>query len=268
MAESMTTKSIKDILLFPFREPDWRSRFLIGAALVLAGYFIPIVPLVFAIGYALQIMRRAALGESLTLPAWDEWGRFGVDGLRAILVALIYLLPGFVVLLGGMGLYFATSFSMPAMYENDIVAAGWNSAWPWVFLGGMAIMFLSMFLGTVLLAVGAVPLPMALAHLAVRDKVSAAFHPREWWPLVRANTLGYFVAWVVGVGLAALLYLAQMLVGYSVILCCLVPFVSAVGGFYLSLVGAALFGQFYRESVGTLASEGPALSFDEDAPSA
>lgn len=264
MAEPITTRSLKDILLFPFREPDWRGRFLIGAALVLAGMIIPVLPLIFVCGYALHIMRRVALGEDPTLPPWDEWGKFALDGLRAMVVALIYLLPGILVLTGGMTLYFVSSVSMPAMYENDIVAAGPDSVWPWVFLGGMAIMFLSMFLGTALLAVGAVPLPMALAHLAVRDRFSAAFHPREWWPRVRANAGGYFVAWVVGVGLAALLYIANMLVSYSVVLCCLSPLLSAAGGFYLSLVGAALFGQFYRDNVGMPALEEPPLLFDEN----
>ena len=264
MAEPITTRSLKEILLFPFREPNWRSRFLIGAALVLAGYVIPILPLIFVCGYALHIMRRVALGEEPALPAWDEWGKFGVDGLRSMAAALIYLLPGILVLAAGMGLYFASSFTLPMIGESpQYFGSGTETVWPWVFMGSMAVMFLSMFLGTALLAVGAVPLPMSLAHLAVRDQFSAAFHPREWWPRVRANAAGYFAAWVVAAGLAAMMYIAQMLVGYSVILCCLAPFVSAAGGFYVSLVGAALFGQFYRDSMGTPAAEEPPLLFDD-----
>jgi hypothetical protein len=264
MAEPMTTRSLKDILLFPFREPNWRGRFLIGAALVLAGYVIPILPLIFVVGYTLQIMRRVALGEDPTLLPWDEWGRFAVDGLRGMLVGLVYLLPGILVLTVGMGLYMFTSMSGPFMNQGGVSTYGGEEVWVVSFLASMAIMFLSMCLGTALLTVGAVPLPVALTHFAVQDKVSAAFRPREWWPQVRANAGSYFVVWVVGVGLGTMLYFAQMLVGYSVILCCLVPFVSAAGGFYLSLVAAALFGQFYRESAGQPAPDEPVLLFDED----
>jgi len=264
VAEPLTMKSVKDILLFPFRGAEWRGRFLIGSALVLAGYVIPIVPLLFVCGYALQIMRRVAQGEDPALLPWDEWGRYAVDGVRSMAAAAIYLLPGFVVLAAGMGLYFASSFAMPGMYENQILSSDPESVWPWVFLGGMSAMFLSMFLGTVLLAIGAAPLPMALAHLAMRDQFSAAFHPREWWPRVRANAAGYFAAWVVAAGLAAMLYFASTLLSYSVILCCVSPFLSAAGGFYLSLVSAALFGQFYRDSMEAPVAEAPPLLFDED----
>jgi hypothetical protein len=50
-------------------------------------------------------------------------------------------------------------------------------------------------------------------------------------------------------GLMAMLYLAIMLAYYTIILCCLIPFLLAPTSFYLLLVGAALFGQIYRESV-------------------
>ena len=41
----------------------------------------------------------------------------------------------------------------------------------------------------------------------------------------------------------------NMIAYCTVVLCCLIPFVLAPIGFYLSLVSAALFGQTYRESV-------------------
>ena len=264
MSERMNTTAIKEILLFPFRDPNWRSRFLIGAALVFVGTWIPILPLIFVVGYSLRILRQTALGERPSLGPWDEWGRFTVDGLRGMLVALVYLLPGILVMTIGFGLYFASGLA-PILSESGAVPYGYGNEEVWVttFLAAMAIMFLSMALGTALLAVGAMPLPVALAHFAVQDKVGAAFRAREWWPLVRANAAGYFVVWVIGAGLASLLYFAQMLVGYTIILCCLVPLVSAAGGFYLSVVAAALFGQFYRESVGAPAAEEPPLLFDE-----
>lgn len=264
MAEMMTVRSLKELLTFPFRDPNWRGRFAIGAALVLAGHIIPILPLIFVVGYSLRILRQTALGERPGLGPWDEWGRFTADGVRGMLVALVYLLPGILVMTIGMGLYLASGFA-PILSESGAVPYGYGNEEVWVttFLAAMAIMFLSMALGTALLAVGAVPLPVALAHFAVKDKVGAAFRAREWWPLVRVNAAGYFVVWVIGAGLASLLYFAQMVVGYTIILCCLVPLVSAAGGFYLSVVAAALFGQFYRDSMEGPVAENQAMLFGE-----
>jgi hypothetical protein len=114
---------------------------------------------------------------------------------------------------------------------------------------GMGILMLSMFLGSLLMFLGALPLPMATAHMLACDKLGAAFRMREWYQLLRANWLGYGISFVIVAGLVAVLYTAIMLLYYSVVLCCIVPFVAAPIGFYLSLVSAATFGQTYRESV-------------------
>jgi hypothetical protein len=84
--------------------------------------------------------------------------------------------------------------------------------------------------------------------------VAAAFRVREWWPLLRANKLGYLIAWVVVAGLMALSYAALIMVYYTLVLCCFIPLLMAPAGFYVSLVSAALFGQTYRESVAMLAA--------------
>jgi len=49
---------LKAVFRFPF-QGKWRDRFLVGTALTFAGFVIPIVPLIFVYGYALQIMRQA-----------------------------------------------------------------------------------------------------------------------------------------------------------------------------------------------------------------
>lgn len=249
MSEAITTSSLKDVFKFPFQGPNWQSRFMVGAALTFANSFIPFVPLVFVYGYFLQVMRQAAKGEDLSLPAWDDWGKLGMDGLRAILVGLVYLLPGMLVFFGGMALYMAASFAFPLLMSGAQDESSLAVVWLMIFLASMVIMFVSMFIGSLLLMLGAIPMPVAMAHFVSQDKVSAAFRVREWWPLLRANKLGYFISWVVVAGLMAILYLAIMLAYYTIILCCLIPFLLAPISFYLLLVGSALFGQTYRESL-------------------
>jgi hypothetical protein len=171
-----------------------------------------------------------------------------------MLVGLVYLLPGILVLLGGVTLYFASIFSWPLLASaaerggDGQVALLLSIS----ILGSMAIMMLSMLLGSLLILLGLIPLPVVTAHFALQDKVAAAFRIREWWPLLRANKLGYFAAWVVVFGLMSVLYFAFAMAYYTLILCCLVPLLAAPVSFYVTLIGAVLFGQTYRESMAIL----------------
>lgn len=243
MNEVTTMTSLREIFSFPFRGPEWRNRFIIGSAILIASFLIPILPLIFVYGYAVAVMRRAIGEEALALPRWDDWGKLAGDGLKAMVVGFVYLLPGLLVTFGGFALYFVATLATPFALE-----AGDQGWWPLLFFGSFITLFLSMFLGTVLMVLGAVPLPMATANFVADDDLSAAFRVRQWWELLRANPLGNFIAWVVVAGLMGILYLALMLMYYTLVFCCAIPFLSAPIGFYLLLVGAALFGRTYRES--------------------
>jgi hypothetical protein len=146
-------------------------------------------------------------------------------------------------------LYFVVAFSLPflmafAQEESRLVVL-----LPLLFLASMAILFISIFLGPLLLFLGVIPLPAATANFVAYDEVSAAFRVREWLRLLWANRLGYLIAFVVVAGLLAMLYFAMMLAVYTLILLPLAYLLVAPFGFYLSLVSGVLFGQTYRESV-------------------
>ena len=256
MSEAIALTPLKALLKFPFQGPDWRNRFLTGTAVTLAGFFVPLLPTIFVSGYTVRIMRRAIQGQDLEPLPWDDWGKLGVDGLRLLVVSLVYTLPGILVLTAGWFLYMISSFSFPLLMSGA-GGRGNEGLAMLVMFGGMAILMLSMFLGFALILVCLIPLPAAMAHFVAQDKVAAAFRVREWWPLLRANRSGYFAAWVVIFGLITLLNFVITLAYYSVVLCCLIPFLAAPVGFYVSLVALALFGQTYRESV---EMAGPAVS--------
>ncbi|MBN1810980.1 MAG: DUF4013 domain-containing protein [Anaerolineae bacterium] len=269
MSQELTTTSIKTLLKFPFKGRDWRGRFLIGTLLYLA-CFVPILGLaagILIVGYVIQVMRRASKGEELTMPAWDDWGGMLKDGLQGLVVQIVYMLPGLVVFYGGMFLYFVaiigSNILIPFMgSENGDPTVG--ILFILLFFGSFAIMFLSMAVGGLLMILGMVPLPMALAHFSAQGKVSAAFRVREWWPLLRANKLGYFIAWVIVAGVGAISYLALMPLYLALsftffllpflmffVLIILVPLY-----LYLSMVGAAVFGRTYWESVALVEASG------------
>ena len=46
MTETLTTISLKKYFKYPFQEPNWQGRFLVGSVLILAGFFIPMTRIV------------------------------------------------------------------------------------------------------------------------------------------------------------------------------------------------------------------------------
>lgn len=260
MPEFGTTASLKDIFRFPFRGPQWQTRLLIGAALMVANFLIPFVPAIFVSGYTLRVMRQAIRGDKLELPPWDDWGEMAKDGLDVLLISLVYLAPGIVVLVGGTLVvcvaWFGLPFFMALLAESGRAGIWLTFLFPLLLMGAMLLMFVSIVVGYLLCILGGAPLPMAKAHLAAQGELAAAFRVKEWGSLLRGNRLSFFIAWVVMVGLFAIWYTGAILAYYTLILTLLVPFLATLCGFYSSLVGAALFGQVYRESVELQAGAG------------
>ncbi len=256
MSKLSSLESVKDILTFPLRGEHSLERFAIACALVAASFIVPILPLIFVLGYLLRILRQAIAGETLSLPAWDDWGQLLTDGLRMAVINLVYLLPGILVTFCGFGIYMLCSFSLPFTESAAMHGSHTEAIFPIIFLAGMVILFLSMFVGSFLMIAGGVPLPMAVCHFAAHDDVSAAFRVSEWWKLIKANPGCYFVAWVNTAGLMAIMYVVVMMAYWTIILCCLVPVLGALAGFYASAVSAALFGEAYREAQAKASSSG------------
>ena len=258
MSEPMSIPSIKSIFRFPFHGMGWGKRFLIGAALTFLSFVIPIVPGVFVCGYLLEVMRRAVNGELLTLPDWTDWGKLGLDGLKYILVNLVFLLPGALIYLLGFGFYFIVTFGFSLASNLAQNSRGFETVFVPVFLLALLAFFISILLGPILLMLGAIPLPAATSNLAVEGRLAAGFRLRQWWPVLWKNKLGYFIAWTLLLGLFIILYLVIFLAYITCILCWLIPFLMAPMGFYLGLVYAALFGETFRESLDSHVSEQPA----------
>ncbi|MGB9777282.1 MAG: DUF4013 domain-containing protein [Anaerolineae bacterium] len=233
-----TLVELKHLFRFPFQEPDWVNRFIIGSALIFAGWVVPILPVLFVYGYAVEVMRRVIGGEEPSLPPWQDWGRLFVDGLRAFAVGLVYLLPGTLVYFGGMGLYFA-SFFIPLLANREPTMA--------LVMVTMALFFISLFLGSLLLFLGAIPLPAAMAHFVAENRLGAAFQVRRWWAVLKERRWEYLAAWILLFGMMGLLYVLWMLLYYTICLCWLMPILAAPVAFYTTLVFAALFGQVWRE---------------------
>ncbi len=253
-AKTETIDPVKRLLRFPFDAPNWHTPFLIGTGLIWANYVIPLVPLVFVYGYALRIMRQTIAGQPPSMPSWDDWGAIGRDGLIAIVVGLVYMLPAIAVFLIGALLYVFGFMGQPliaTLIDDPGVAAGIGIIG---IFGGLAGLFLAMFLGFILTLAGFIPLPAAIAHALAEDDLGAAFRLRQIWRLIRADAWSYFSAWIIGGGLAMVGYVVFMAGYYTFVLLCLMPFLVAPLFFYTSAVSMAIFGESYRQNASLLPS--------------
>lgn len=234
------------LLRFPFREREAQHRFLLGCALLIVGTVIPILPTIFVYGYLLRVMRASIRGEGWRLPPWEEWGDLFVEGLKSLAVTLAYLAPGWLVFMFGFAIYFmAGPFSIVLMRSAP---RGASSAMLVSFLVGMAVLFISLSIGTFLSILGTLPLPVALARLAESGRIGDAFHLRAIWRAVRASFWAYVGAWVIIVGLAGIAYLLYTVLYFTWVLCFVAFLVLMPAMFYVLTIGAVVFGEYYRQA--------------------
>ena len=238
------TTQLKPFFRFPIKDFQARSRFIAGSALMLGGFIVPILPGLLAYGYALRIMRATAEGEPPSMPPWDDWTSLLSLGLRGAIISLVFMLPALSVILLGLAVYFGTFFLIPLTsgaeaYESDPILV-------LLFLA-LGAMFFSMAIGSILLILGSIPLPASIAHFVTKDQLSAAFKVREWWPILSANRLAYFISFVIVAGILGIAYYAFFVLYSTLILLCVAFFLLAPLGFYTMLVAASLFGETYRE---------------------
>ena len=248
MNETFSTPTLRTTFKFPFQEKDWILPFVIGIALIFSGMIVPIIPVIFVYGYIAEVMRIAIKGEELILPQWKNWGKLFLDGIRCLGVALIYLGPGMLVSIIGFMAYFlmliisiAISASSPSYNPTN------SGLYILTSFGAMAILFISMALGTILLFAGAIPLPAALANYIAHDKFGSAFHIREWTKIIGRDKWGYLVAWLLMFGMISAAYLNFLITYWTFILCIFGFLLVYPVFFYILLISATLFGQSYRQ---------------------
>jgi hypothetical protein len=243
MASAFSTKSLQQALTYPFIDPRWKNKFLIGIGLSLACMFIPVIPSLFVTGYLYQIIHRLIVENGdLYLPEWDDWGLFLKDGWRLLCVTLVYYLPVILIFIFGWVVYSAAMIVMIAQGETDP-----NSAIPLIMLLGMAVFFLCMALSTILGIAVSVITPVVIGHTVARGSLSAGFDFISWWKVFKANPGGFLLTLLVLYGMLAATYILSQVFSMTIILMCFIFILPMIVNFYMMLVGAAMIGAAYRE---------------------
>lgn len=206
---------LREALGYPLRgdRGDAAETLAVGGGLHLLAWFLPVVPLVFVVGYLVRVLRGAgdAAGAPATFRSPGGLGGVGTlvrDGLLGSVVVAAYALPPVVAL--------AVTFT--GIVGGDASLDGFGSVA--VAAGGTATLFVA--------AGFAYALPAALAAFA-RTGLRAAFSPSTLRPVLTSGR--YFYAWCVGasalgVGAALALPLAEVVVGFFLL-------------FYLEVAAAA-----------------------------
>ena len=241
----------QQVLAYPFRDPNWGNKLLVGSAVMLAGMIVPVVPTLFVMGYFARLLRQVIADGEWRLPEWDNWGQMLTDGLKLLGASLVYSLPAIVLMIVAYGLWFVPSF-MPFFQAGiDESQAGTLVA---AFMGAFMLGWVLMHLATLLGLVALLFQPPAMAHMVAKGSFGAAFRIREWWRIVRANWAGFALAFVIAAGLGMAVYAIMGVLYMTLVLCFLMPFVLAPLEVYALMIAGMVFGQAYRTGVGAAGS--------------
>lgn len=242
MNNNLSAGSLKKIFSYPFHDANWPRKFVIGSLVTLPSLLIPILPAVFLFGYYARIFKDIVVREAEpSLPAWEDWETLFMDGLRVFGVWIIYFLPG--ILLFGFS-YLILFFV--ALLDSLASSTGVQALLPFFGMSGMMG-----FLGFAILYALVISfiIPVAIGHVIVHDDFFAGFRIGAWWPILKANLLGFFISIVILLGLVMVTQFLVQFLYFTIFLCCLIPFVLSPVLFYITIIAAPLFGRNYLEGV-------------------
>jgi hypothetical protein len=203
---------------FPFRDPDWFKKIVLVALVSL----IPIIGQLMVLGFGLEVMKRVINHDPVPLPDLD-FGGFLVKGFLGFVIAFVYTIPIYIILI--------PVYVLPAITN----ASGGSNAGDWITIliscvcGGLSLIY------AILISF---MIPPAFGKYLTEDNFGAAFRFAEVFQLVRAAPVAILVALLGYV-------LVNFLSGFGVILCVIGVLLTSA---YAYAVTGHLFGQAYLEA--------------------
>lgn len=210
---------------YPTEHEDWIVTVLIGGILVILGFLV--IPWLLVVGFVLRVMKET-IGGSETPPEFGEWVDLLVDGVKATIIWVIYLLIPAIVLMVTMG---------------GILIAGLTGPDP--LLGpALADAFIGLLIATLVTLVFAYLGAAAVVNFAKTDELRAAVAFDRLTDVILTSE--YAVAWI----LAFVVWIvAGFVSSIPVVGWLLSPFVS----FYIAMVAARLLAEGFEEGLAAAA---------------
>ena len=88
---------IREAFLFPFKDPNWIVKVLLGAVFTALSVVVIGIPVLF--GYFIELIQRVQRSEQYPMPEWKDPGVKYIVGLKFLVTLIVYFLPLFVVLI-------------------------------------------------------------------------------------------------------------------------------------------------------------------------
>jgi hypothetical protein len=235
---------LNQIFTFPFKDAEARKRFLIGCLVSLAAFIIPLLPFLVLYGYAIRIVKQILNNESPHMVAWDDWGGMLKDGARMFGIRIIYSIPIFIFIIP----LVISMIAMP-IFMSNASSSQQDALFP---------LFILIIFGTICVLIPislplAVIIPAAEMHVVNTDEFAAGFRIRIWWPIFRANLSGFIAAFAIYYLSAMVLGFAIQIIGATLILACLMPFLLPAITMYILLIMYTTIAQAYKSGKEKLA---------------
>ncbi len=202
---------------FVWKDADWVKKMAISSVVVLVGIITAGLAMIPLIGWTVAITRHVIRGEEPALAEWSDFGALIIDGLKVIVVAIVWSIP--LMLIVG-------CFSGVAA-----IAANQDQ-------GGTFTSILSILNACVSLPYGIIVgllLPASIGEIADHGQLAKALNPANAFKLVRTNPGGYIIAWLLA-GIAS-----GILSTVGVLIC-------IIGVFPAIAYGAAITGHLYGQA--------------------
>ncbi len=222
---------LKEILTFPFKDQESRKYFLMGCLVALAAFFIPILPYLVLFGYAVRIARQVMNNEAPRMVAWDDWSGMVKDGVKVFGIRLILVSPILILLIP----LIISSIAFP------IVMNSVNSS----EVESVATVF-SLLIFASICCIVPLSIPGAEMHVIEKDDFMAGLRFKEWWPIFRANLSGFIAALAITYVVSMAVSLVIQILGATLILACLVPFLLLAMTLHLTILMFVLGAQAYK----------------------
>jgi hypothetical protein len=245
MQEPFSTSQLKRVFSYPFTSENSLNKIIVGLAVTLACFFIPVVPVLILYGYVYEIMHRIIVEKSdLQLPEWHNIGKLFKDGWRMFCVMFIYQLPMTFLVTAGFGMYIGAMIGL--ISQND------RNPQEGFLFGSIVFMILAMvcfMCGMIISPITMIILPPAVCHTVAKDRFSAGFDFSGWWRIFKANFGGFCLTIIIQVGLLGLIYFASQFFYMTIILIGIMFVLPILGWYYWALVISALSALVYREGM-------------------
>lgn len=204
---------------FPFKDPDWVKKFLLGALFMLL--CIVVVGIFILVGYFVQVTQRVIRRDEKLLPEWEDIGVMLIVGFKYCVVYLIYSLPLIFLLIPMFVL------SLVGMFSGSGTVSMFSS----VYTILMMLLMIPYGLALTLLQ------PIIFGRFAVNESISEALDIGALFRTFKRNWQHTLIVALIATGV-------QSFAGFGIILF-IVGILATI--FYSHLVTAYLYGALYLE---------------------